>query len=71
MSCHVPGCLRPDGHPSFHTTIEAVAAREAQSLDAVIDAVIGAVIGAALSPYREKPMPSIADDAPQKPVMAA
>lgn len=63
MSCHVPGCLRPDGHPSFHKTVEAIAAREAQSLDAVI--------GAALSPYREKPMPRIADDAPQKPGVAA
>lgn len=63
MSCHVPGCLRPDGHPSFHKTVEAIAAREAQSLDAVI--------GAALSPYRERPMPRIADDAPQKPGVAA
>ena len=42
---------------------EAIAAREAQSLDAVI--------GSALSPYREKPMPRIADDAPQKPGVAA
>jgi len=53
MSCHVPGCVRPEGHPAFHTTVEAIAAREAQSLDAVI--------GAALSPYREKPIPRIAD----------
>lgn len=63
MTCHVPICVRPDGHPSSHTTFEAIAAREAQSLDAVI--------GAALSPCREKPMPRIADDAPQKPGVAA
>lgn len=61
MSCHVPGCLRPDGHPSFHTTIEAVAAREAQSLDAVA--------ADKLAPYREKPMH--ADESPQKPGVAA
>ena len=43
MICGLEGCLRVKGHPSFHTTIEAVARRaDAESIEHVIAAVVEA-----------------------------
>lgn len=49
MSCGEQGCVRAKGHPSFHTTIEAVARRaDGQSIESVI-------AGAVEAPHRHTP----------------